>query len=343
MKKKVTIYDIAEEAGVSTATVSRVLAGNTRVNEEMRARVEELVEKYAFRPSALAKGLSNSRRQVIGMLTADLRSPFYAELFVACEQAADRHGYTLLVGDGFDNLEIERKKLETMVAQRVDALIQIGGAVDALVSDHEYVAFINRVANIMPVVIAGQLTGADCYRVLIDHAEAVRLAVEHLTALGHEKIAFVGGAESIWSTVEKKQRFLQLADRHQLHCPPHYVALTNSYNHIEGFRAMTALLNMEDMPTAVVCINDSTAFGVVSAIHRKGLSVPGDISVVGCDNTEYGAVCQPPLTTIDYDYAAMGELIVQTASSAIEGETRQRMQIIPVRLIERQSTAAPRE
>ena len=132
--KNVTIYDIAKESGVSPATVSRVLTNNAKVSEEKRERVQQVIDKYNFKPNVLAKELSNARRQVIGMITADIRNPFYSELFVACEEVADQRGYTLLVCDGFSDRSREKRQLTKLANEKVDAVIQIGGAVDDLVT-----------------------------------------------------------------------------------------------------------------------------------------------------------------------------------------------------------------
>lgn len=337
-RRNITIYDIAEEAEVSPATVSRVLTNNARVSWEKRVKIQQVIDKYNFKPNALAKGLSNSKRQVIGIMTADIRNPFYAQLFVACENAADRRGYTLLLCDGFSTTELERKQLDKLVSQKVDAIIQIGGASDELVSDLDYVEVINQIANDIPVIITGKLDGADCYQVNIDHCQGVELAVEHLISLGHKDIALIGGSHRVKSSVDKKQKFLQLMKRHMLECPEEFVVLNGNYNHISGHDSMKAILDGKHIPTGIIAINDSTALGILSAIVEHGLRVPQDISVIGCDNSYFAEALSPKLTSIDYDYDTVGEVIIETAINAIEKNEQPRVKETKVKLVVREST-----
>ena len=176
--RSITIYDIAREAGVSPATVSRVLTNNVNVRKEKKERVLSLIEKYNYKPNALARGLADMRRNVIGIIAADIRNPYYARVFVACEQAARERGYTVLLCNSFGELEVEVQQLEKLEEQRVDAIIQIGGRVDDLQSNIEYVEKVNRLTNTIPIIIGGKLDGTDCYQVRIDAMAAMDLLME---------------------------------------------------------------------------------------------------------------------------------------------------------------------
>ena len=136
--KAITIYDIAKEAGVSPATVSRVLTKNAKVRPENRQKVEALIAKYNFKPNVLAKGLADTRTKTIGVLAADIRNPYYAALFVACEQAAREAGYTVVLYNSLGKTENEVELLGKLQEQKVDAIIQLGGRVDDLASRIEY-------------------------------------------------------------------------------------------------------------------------------------------------------------------------------------------------------------
>ena len=317
-----------------------MLTNNAKVSEEKRERVQQVIDKYNFKPNVLAKGLSNARRQVIGMITADIRNPFYSELFVACEEVADQRGYTLLVCDGFSDRSREKRQLTKLANEKVDAVIQIGGAVDELVTDLEYVEAINQIANEVPVVINGSLEGADCYRIDVDHCKGVELAVEHLMALGHRRIAFIGGCNTVKSTVQKQQKFLQLVKRYLLDDREALVDLNDDYSPHGGYESMKKILALgaEQRPTAVIAINDFTALGVISAIVEAGLSVPKDISVVGFDNSELARSVAPTLTSVDYDYAVLGKCIVDATINAIEKIDQPRTHESSVNLVCRHST-----
>jgi DNA-binding LacI/PurR family transcriptional regulator len=157
-EQEVTIYDIAQEAGVSPATVSRVLTNSARVSESKRLRVEEVIRKHDFRPNAVARSLSTSTR-LLGLMTADIRNPFYAALAVECEKAATEKGYTVLLCNMLNDKDVEVAHLEKLSAQRVEAIIQIGCRVDDLATDPSYAARVNRVAKNIPFVSSGKLDG----------------------------------------------------------------------------------------------------------------------------------------------------------------------------------------
>ena len=148
----------------------------------------------------MARGLSDTRSRVIGIIAADVRNPFYSEVFVACELAARRLGYTVLLCNSLGEAGLERQQLEKLQEQRVDAVIQMGGRVDDLVSNLEYVELVNAMPERIPMVINGKLDGTQCFQVQIDARKTMDLLMEHLIGLGHREIALVGGRADVLST-----------------------------------------------------------------------------------------------------------------------------------------------
>lgn len=336
----ITIYDIAREAGVSPATVSRVLTGSARVSQARREAVLALVEKYNFQPNAMAKSLSDTCSRIIGLLVADVRNPFYAELAVACEVAAGRQGYTVLLCNAFGDPAAEERHLEKFMAQRVDAIIQIGCRVDDLVADPAYVDIINRIAQTTPFVSTGVLDGAAMHTVGIDNAEGLRLIFEHLQSLGHERIAMIGGRLSVRSTYDKWMRYIYLLGEKGIPPHPQYVQ-EGDYSFEGGIASMKRLLALKERPTAVIAINDYTATGALTALSEAGLRVPRDISLISFDNTNLAKITNPGLTSIDYGYDKLGEGLVDTALCLIRGEQVEREVRVTPTLIVRQSCGAP--
>ena len=320
-KETISIYTIAREAGVSPATVSRVLTGNARVSEEKRQRVQELIRKYDFRPNALARGLGWAETRVIGVLVSDIRNPFYATLAVECEKEANRRGYTLMLCNSLGSNALERSYLEKFYEQRVDAIIQVGGKVDELVSDPEYVEAINRVANTTPVLITGRLDGADCYQVNIDEGQSMERMMEYLIENGHRQIALLGGREDVKSTLDKRQRYRQMLRKYKIQVREDYIVDGGSYDIEGGCRAMEQFLESGcPLPTAIIAINDFTAVGVIRSLRQKGIRIPEDVSVASFDNTYITEVCMPRLTCVGYDYKTFGKVLIDTAIAAIRGE-----------------------
>lgn len=343
--KVITIYDIAKEAGVSAATVSRVLTKSANVRPEKKEKVMELVRKYNFKPNALAKGLADTKSKVIGILTADVRNPYYAELFVACEQAARKAGYSVLLFNTMGELEMEKQMLERLQAQQVDAIIQMGGRVDDLISNMEYVELVNQVMASVPVVVTGKLEGTQCSMVRIDSMAAMDLLMNHLVGLGHERIAFLGGRMDVLSTYEKILRYKLILKEHNLSYDPELVMEggydeKDGYNEKCGYELMNRLFDKKIRVTAVIAVNDFAAAGIMLSILEHGLKIPQDISLVSFDNTYIADLMIPRLTSTDYDYEEFGKALVNRAIEEINGGERRQLITVTPSLVKRESSGA---
>lgn len=337
-----TIYDIAKEAGVSAATVSRVLTSSANVRRDKKDKILELIQKYDFKPNAMARGLADTRSKVIGIIAADVRNPFYSDIFVACELAASEYGYMVLLGNSLGDIEREKLQLEKFQEQRVDAVIQIGGRADDLYPHSDYMEKVRQVTNRIPIVVTGKLEGSRCYQVRIDDAKCMELVMEHLVGLGHRRIALVGGWMDIASTYEKYQSYQRLLERHRLPLAPELVGRQGGYDPESGYATMKAMLERGDVPTAVIAVNDFTAVGALKCIQEAGFRIPEDISVVSHDNSYITEMVTPTLTSVEYHYRQFGEMLVGTAIRAMEGEEVPRCQTVEPELIVRRSTAAAR-
>ena len=341
--KNVTIYDIAEEADVSPATVSRVLTGSANVRQDKKKRVEELIQKYNFKPSAVARSLTDTRRKLIGIIAADVRNVFYADVYVACEIAADQLGYTVLLLNSFGIREMEKKQLDKLVEQRVDAVIHLGGAADDVVSNLDYVDHVRKVTGTIPVVTTGKLDGTSVYMVQIDAVKAMDLLLEHLVENGNRRIAMVGGRYDVLSTHTKYDRFLERMKHYELDQRPEYTDNWGSYNIFTGQQTMDQLFDKlekkgMEIPDAVIAINDQTAIGIMKSIQNHGYRVPEDISVVSYDNIDLTKVVEPNITSIDYGFENFGKKLIQTAISAMDGIKPDKLQHIAPKLIIRKSS-----
>lgn len=337
-RERVSIYRIAKEAGVSPATVSRVLTHNANVSDEKRIKVEELIQKYGFSPNAMARGLSSTQSKIIGLLVPDIRNPFYANLAVECERAASESGYILLLSNSMNNMNLEEYHLQKMFEQRVDALILMGGKVDELVSDEAYVEKMNQIADTTPVVITGKLDGSDCYQVNIDEAQAMDILMEYLISNGHRNICIMGGRKDVNSTYAKRVRYRSSLRKYGIPFREEYMVETQGYSVESGLKAMDELFasNME-LPSAVIAINDFTALGIVQSIRQHSYRIPEDISVASFDNTFIADSCTPRLTDMGYNYDKFGDTLVETAIAALEGKKPLKLQLIPPELVIRES------
>lgn len=336
--KKITIYDIAEEAGVSISTVSRVLTGSAGVRATNREKVQQLIDKYNFRPNALARGLSETKRKVIGIIVPDIRNSFYADLYMACDQTAHNMGYSLFLENSLSRLETELSQLELMEEQRVDAIILVGGRVDDLYSNREYVEKVNQISNTTPIIVVGKLDGTACHQIRIDAIKSMDLVMEHLFMLGHQDIAIIGGYDEIAASFEKRQRYKQLLHKNQIVYCKEFCENYGGYDFPTGYRKMNELFDSGHIPTAVIAINDTTALGIMQSIQEHGLRIPDDISVISYDNTSICNMIHPKLSSVDYNYEIFAEKIISTTISLCEHQEMPMLQLITPSLVVRAST-----
>lgn len=336
--KPVTIYDIAKEANVSAATVSRVLTNSTNVRSEKKERILTLMEKYNFRPNAMARGLVDTRSKTIGIMVADIRNPFYAEAFVACEAAARQCGYTVLLCNSYCDKEQEKILLEKLVEKRVDAIIQMGGRVDEACTNEDYADYVNRMLQNTPILVTGKLDGTECYQVQIDAGQSMELVMDYLKELGHERIAFVGGQASVVSTAQKEAVYRRKLEERGIKLGAVY-RQEGTYDYQTGHGAMDTILGAGEQPTAVIAINETAAIGAMASIREHGLSIPYDISVVSYDNTFLTELFTPRLTSIDYDYGKFGGKLIQSVMALMEGKKIPKCQYVETKLVVRETTA----
>lgn len=336
-KRDVTIYDIAKEAGVSPSTVSRILTGSARVRPEKAERVRELILKYDFKPNPMARGLSETRSKIIGMLCADIANPYYASLFAACERAAFEQGYTLVSFTTMSNPNLERLFLDKLSELRVEAVILCGGRVDLTSVDEDFLVKIQEVSKSTPVVVAGKLNGCDCYQVCIDFPYAMDLALSHMLSLGHKDIAFLSSVNKYFITAEKVSAFRRGMTAAGLSVREDFIIDVGDYDVKSGVLGMDALLKRDALPTAVIAINDQVAAGAIQSIYTHGLRVPSDISVIGFDGTFITEATSPRLTSVANDYPSYGRMLVETAAAAIEQKDIARLQTHRPSLAEKHS------
>ncbi len=331
--KEITIYDIAKEAGVSPATVSRVLTNSPGVRPEKRERVKAIIDKYNFTPNVMAKSLSETRRHMMGMLCADVRNPYFAGLFVQCEHAAYEQGYTVMLSNSMSNEKLELAFLEKMCEQRMDAILISGGTIDWLKMPKAFQSALDRIAAHTPVIVAGRVNNGDCYQVAIDHADGMRQAVSHLASLGHTRIAYLSCAPHINLSQEKRAAFYMAMNDHGLKVREEYVIEGKDFSEFSGVEGMNKMLSLPEKPTAVIGINDMMITGAMQSIMRLGYTIPGDFSLIGFDNSFITDLVVPSITSIKYHYGTYGQRLIGVALDAIEGKHPPKLTMVKPSLV----------
>ena len=290
-----TIYDVAKEAGVSPSTVSRAMSNPGRVNATTAARVSEVAARLGYRTNTLARALPSGRTDTLALFVSDITNPHFFGVIRGAEHQARAAGCTLIVGDTQESPEVEARNIE-----------RLGPSVDGFViaasrmSDEEITGLS---AGHRLVLISREV--ADVPSVIVDHAEGTRQIVEHLASLGHRSIVFLGGPPRSWLGVRRWESLVAAAGGHDIavqRIGPFPPTMTG------GAAAADAALGTG--ATAAVAHNDLLAIGVLRRCAERGVSVPGDLSVVGYDDIFGADFCSPPLTTLAGQFGESGRTAV---------------------------------
>lgn len=317
--KNITIYDIAREAGVSPATVSRILTGSANVRTEKKERVEELIRKYQFKPNAMARALTDTRTHFIGMVVADVSNPYYHSLFTACINAASRLGYSLLLFNTLSNSRMEEQAVTYLLEHRVDAMIISGGRIDLAQQDPDFLRLLESTARKTPVVVAGRSPLDMIPGVAADHERSMDLAIRHLVRHGHRKIGFVYTGKQFYGTREKLLRFEADMAEAGLEIRKEWLIEVPGYDMRSGSIGADLMSDMKELPTAMLGINDLVSVGFQKRLAEHGIRVPEDISLLSFDDTYITSMTTPAISSVDYDYDQFADTLVRTAISLSEG------------------------
>jgi LacI family transcriptional regulator len=333
MPARMTIRDVAEQAGVSVATVSKVLNNRYGVAAATQERVQEVIDSLGYETSLVARSLRNQTTNVIGILVADLE-PFSTELLKGASRAIRGTGYELVVysagGVSNDHVGWERRYLSRLAGTLIDGAVLVTPTVVDAPSG-------------VPVVAVDPHTGTPGPPTVdSDNLNGARLAVDHLLALGHRRIGFLAGRPDLESARLREVGYRQAISAAGLTVDPDLIRV-GSYE-LEGSEgAARELLTMEDRPTAIFAANDLMALETLVVAGELGLRVPHDLSIVGFDNIPETVMSNPPLTTINQPIQEMGgrsiEMLIQLMDAADESPDLH--VTLPTQLVVRQSTAVP--
>lgn len=304
------IYDIAKEAGVSITTVSRVLNGKRNVNSETRRKVEAILAKHNYVPSAIAQGMVSKSMRTVAVLMVDVRIPNYARVAHVIESECAHRGYNVLMCNTGDVHSDSMRYLEILSRRQVDGIIMIGSVYSELLDSP---TISNLMQRIPCVVVNGKLPGA--FSVMADDFSGISSVVEYLIQKGHTQIAYIQNDDTD-SAFRKVSGYQTVLRRHNL--TPYILECENS---LEGSMecALHFLENQNDC-TAIVCGEDLIAAGFVKVFSQKGVRIPDDIAVTGYGDSLYGKICEPSLTTVDNRPELLGLMSAQLLSSLMDNQ-----------------------
>ena len=329
-----TIHDVAQDAGVSPTTVSRYLNNRIELPPSTAGRIDAAIAKLDYRPNLLAKRLSTGKTEAVGLVTPEIREPFFAELASAFEDEADRHGYTVFMSSTRSDRDREIASLERLHDRHVDGLLMMTNTAD----DGTLAALIGKRKNV--VIVDEDIPGVSVPRLFVENTEGAYAATKHLIEAGHRRIAYLGGPHGLLTVTERREGFMLAMNEAGIAVRPEYVAI-GSFAPELARAATQKFLELPMPPTAIFASSDYLAIGAVMGLKEAGVNVPDQVSLIGFDDMAFGALLTPPLTAIRQPVEQLGRQGFLTLLALLNGEAPPMLTRLPVELIRRQSVAAP--
>jgi LacI family repressor for deo operon, udp, cdd, tsx, nupC, and nupG len=327
-----TIKDVAHELGMSVATVSRALSRPELLRPTTRDRVMGAVARLGYRPNLMARGLRQGLARAILFVAPNL-SPFFLEIFAGAEAVTRDSQFSLLFGNSNGDLDRVQHFFDQIASGKADGIILLTGVAPEAYASGE--------RELPPLVtVLERLPRAAVPVVHTDHLAGAEDAVRHLLELGHRRIAHITGLRRVASTIRRLDGYRAALAAAGLPAAAELIE-TGDFTMSSGATAMTRLIALAQPPTAVFCGNDEMAYGAIRALVKLGLSVPGDVSVVGFDDQNLAEFYNPPLTTVSVPRHELGRRAAQELIDQLAGRDVAREVVLPTRLVVRESTAPP--
>jgi LacI family transcriptional regulator len=329
----ITIYDVAREANVSMATVSRVVNGNPNVKPVTRKKVLEVIERLGYRPNAVARGLASKKTTTVGVIIPDIANIFYAELARGIEDIATMYKYNIILSNSDQNMDKELRLFNTMLGKQVDGLVFMGGNITSVhVEEFE--------KSQVPIVLAGSIEETGVIpSVNIDYEQAVFDSVKEFIEKGHKNIAFVIGPLHEPKNSEKKLKGYQNALKEAGIPFNEDLLVEGDYTYDSGLEAFDKLMEASEKPTAILVGSDEMALGVVHGAEDKGYKIPEDFEIITSDNTRLSLMVRPQLTTVVQPLYDIGAVSMRLLTKLMNKEkVSEHIVVLPHRIEHRQST-----
>jgi LacI family transcriptional regulator len=329
----ITIYDVAREAGVSMATVSRVVNSNPNVKPATRKKVLEAIQRLGYRPNAVARGLASKKTTTVGVVIPDISSLFYAELVRGIEDIANMYKYNIIISNSDNTLDKEIHLVNTLLEKQVDGLLFMGSQIT---EEHLEVFTTSPV----PVILtATRDPRSELPSVNIDYQQASYDATISLIERGHTRIAYLSGAlENPLAGQLRLMGYRNALEDNGIVYNEDYVSI-GDYRYDSGLRSTEKLIQLQERPTAILAMSDEMAIGAIHACQDNGLHIPNDLEVIGFDNTRITAMVRPRLTSVVQPMYDIGAVAMRLLTKYMKNEKiEDHIVILPHRIEERDST-----
>ncbi|HSV31314.1 MAG TPA: LacI family DNA-binding transcriptional regulator [Atribacteraceae bacterium] len=332
-----SIKDVAHLAKVSPTTVSRVINKSNSVTPLIRERVWKAVEQLNYKPNLLARSLRSQKSKLIGFLVPNIENPIFSRLAKYVEESASRRGYNVILCNTGDDPEREKVYLDILFQHQVE------GIIFSRVSDESSLFKSIHLESVPYVVLDRALDSELSPTVKLDNFKAGYLAARHLVELGHQRIACISGPQKIKLCRERLAGYQHALLEAKILFPETFM-VEGDFKIEGGYTQGLSLLSkpFSDRPSAILCMNDLTAFGVMQAAREKGVTIPGHLSLTGIDDSPMSKIVYPPLTTVAQPFDRIAREGVEMMIKQIKGvKLRKKLIVIEPQLIIRSSTAPP--
>lgn len=336
-----TLKTLAAELGLSVMAVSKALRDAPDISVKTKERVKALAAKHHYTPNLAAQNLRRQKTGLLGVLVPNIHHTYYSHLVWGIERAAEAAGYQIILGHSLDRPEVEEEQVRQFVARRVEGIL----AIPVARWQHRFQSIEIAATADVPMVLLDRFpAGVERFErvatVVHDGQVGIELAVEHLAAKGHRRILYFAGPQGSSSSAARLTGYQKAMEKLGIeHDELTYLAGSNIP---DGEQAMAKALDEGTEATAILAFNDSVAMGAMNALHRQGLRVPTDVSVVGMGDGLLAANYRVPLTTIRLAKTEMGSEAFKALKTLMEKE-KPEQRMMPVELIARESTAAAPE
>lgn len=329
---KSTIKDVAKRASVSTATVSRVLAGSDLVRENLRLRVLDSIEALGYIPNQIGRSLRRQTTNIIGLVVTDIQNPFFTSILRGVQDVFQEQELVVLTANSDENPKKEFLHLQILLSQGVRGLIFAPARLD-------YQGFEHLFKGMSVVAIDRTPLNINVDSVVVDNVAGAKAATQHLIDLGHRRIGFIAGISTVTTGQDRLKGYLEAIKEAGL---PKNDGLIQDGLFLQqgGYKAMKKLIDLKVPPTAVVSSNNLMSLGAVQAIHERCIKIPDEIAIVGFDDMPWASFLQPPLTVIAQPTYEIGRRAALLLLERFENpEIPARKLVLETKLIIRASTA----
>lgn len=332
----ITIKDVAKAAGVSVATVSRVLNNSATVSEVATEQVNNAIKELGYSPNFLGRNLRKRETNVILAIIPSTEQTFYSEIIRGMQVTASEYGYDILMSTSNSTYSIEMRLLNMVFNRTVDAAILLGTQLDIKtlteLNEKHYIA-----------LCCERIEGANVLTVTVDDVGGSHKAVSKMIEYGHKKIGMISTAVNSLSSIDREKGFRTALEEYGIEYDEKYI-YRGTYDLFHGELAFDHFMNMEEPPTAVFCVSDLLAVSFVKKALSKGLKIPEDISVCGFDNVPLSSMYTPGITTVEQPCYELGKTVIDELMYNINNNVKSNKQIkIPYKFIERESLGSPKK